>query len=268
MGIAMRIDLAGRTALVTGSTEGIGYAIAAGLAAAGARVVINGRAPERIDAAIARIKAAVPEAAVDGAAADVGTAAGCDALVQAVPAPDILVNNVGIYEPKPFAAVPDADWERFFQVNVMSGVRLSRAYLDGMIERNWGRILFISSESAINIPPEMLPYAVTKTAMLALSRGLAKLAKGSSVTVNALLPGPTLTEGVEGMLKDEAERSGKTIAQAGTEFVQTYRSSSLLQRLAEPEEVASLAVFLCSPQASATTGAALRVDGGVIETIV
>jgi len=263
----MRIDLTGKTALVTGATEGIGHAIAHGLAAAGARVVINGRTRERVDAAIAGIKASLPEARVEGAAADAGTAEGCDALVRAVPEPDILVNNVGIFEPKPFFAIPDEDWERFFQVNVMSGVRLSRAYLNGMLERNWGRVVFVSSESAVNIPPEMLHYAVTKTAMLALSRGLAKLAKATGVTVNAVLPGPTLTEGVETMLKDAAEKSGKTIAQAGTEFVQTYRSSSLLQRLAEPEEVASMVVYLCSPQASATTGAALRVDGGVIETI-
>jgi NAD(P)-dependent dehydrogenase (short-subunit alcohol dehydrogenase family) len=263
----MKIDLSGKTAIVTGSTEGIGYAIAVGLAEAGARVVVNGRTQAKVDEALAALKNKVPKAEAEGFAGDLSTADGCTALLQAVPQTDILVNNVGIYEAKPFFDIPDEDWERFFQTNVMSGVRLSRGYMKGMIERNWGRVIFLSSESGVNIPDDMLHYGFTKTAVLALSRGLAKLARGTGVTVNAVLPGPTMSAGVERMLKGAAEKSGKTIEQVGAEFVRTKRATSIIQRVASAEEVANMVVYACSPQASATTGAALRVEGGIVETI-
>lgn len=263
----MNIDLSGKTALVTGSTEGIGYAIAAGLAGAGATVVVNGRGQDKVDAAVARLARAVPGAAPRGVAADLATAAGCDALVAAAPLADILVNNVGIFGPRDFFETPDAEWQRFFDVNVMSGVRLARAYLPQMAERGWGRVIFLSSESGINIPADMIHYGVTKTANLAVSRGLAKRMAGTGVTVNAILPGPTLTEGVEAMLRDEVERSGLPMDEVATRFVMAERPSSIIRRAATPEEVASLAVYVASPQASATTGAALRVDGGVVDTI-
>lgn len=202
-----------------------------------------------------------------GVAADVGTASGCLLLFNAEPQADILVNNVGIFGPQDFFDVPDDEWTRFFEVNVMSGVRLSRAYLPGMLERNWGRVVFLSSESALNIPADMIHYGFTKTANLAVSRGLAKRVAGSGVTVNAVLPGPTLSEGVKAMLKESAAKAGQTIEEAATAFIRAHRSSSIIQRPATPEEVAHMVVYACSPQASATTGAALRVDGGVVETI-
>ena len=263
----MRIDLSGKRAIVTGSTEGIGFAIAGGLAAAGAEVAITGRAQDRIDDAITRIKAELPDARLIGVVADLGSAAGCDALTQAVTATDILVNNVGIFAQSPFFEIPDADWMRFFEVNVMSAVRLSRAYMPAMLEADWGRIVLLSSESATNIPVEMIHYGVTKTAMLGLSRGLAKLATSSGVTVNAVMPGPTLTDGVERMLQAQADQEGKTVEEAGQQFVKMHRQSSIIQRMATPQEVASMVVYICSEQASATTGAALRVDGGVVESI-
>jgi NAD(P)-dependent dehydrogenase (short-subunit alcohol dehydrogenase family) len=263
----MKIDLTGKTAIVTGSTVGIGFAIAKGLAESGATVVVNGRTQAAVDKAIAALKRAVPEATLRGVAVDLGTAAGCETLVKAEPETDILVNNLGIFGPQDFFEIPDSEWTRFFEVNVMSGVRLSRAYLPAMLKRDWGRIIFLSSESGLNIPPEMLHYGVTKTANLAVSRGLAKLAAGSGVTVNAVLPGPTLSEGVEAMLKDATAASGKSMAETAKDFVMEYRSSSIIQRAATPEEVANLVVYIASPLASATTGAALRVDGGVVETI-
>jgi NAD(P)-dependent dehydrogenase (short-subunit alcohol dehydrogenase family) len=263
----MKIDLAGKTALVTGSTEGIGFAAAVGLAQAGATVIINGRGQGKVDVAVARAAAAAMGADLRGFAADLSTAEGCAALVSAFPEVDILVNNLGVFGPQPFLETPDVEWERFFQTNVMSGVRLTRAYLKSMMARGWGRVLFLSSESALNIPADMIHYGVTKTALLGLSRGLAKLAGGSGVTVNAILPGPTMSEGVETMLADEAKKTGKTIEQVGIEFVKTERPSSILQRMAAPEEVANLIVYACSQQASATTGAALRVDGGVVDSI-
>jgi NAD(P)-dependent dehydrogenase (short-subunit alcohol dehydrogenase family) len=264
----MKIDLSGRTAVVTGSTAGIGLAIAKGLAAAGASAVINGRAQAAVDKAVAALKSAVPGVSIRGVAADLGGAEGCAALVEAVPAADILINNLGIFGPQHFFKIPDDEWLRFFEVNVLSGVRLSRAYLPGMLERNWGRIVFLSSESALNIPVDMIHYGVTKTANLALARGLAKRAAGTGVTVNAVLPGPTLSEGVEAMLKDAAERAGQSIEQAAAAFVKKQRPSSIIQRAATVEEVANLVVYVASPQASATTGAALRVDGGVVDSIV
>ncbi|GGE39908.1 short-chain dehydrogenase [Agaricicola taiwanensis] len=264
----MQIDLSGKTAIVTGSTEGIGYAAAEGLVRAGASVVINGRGQGKVDVAVARVGAAVAGATVRGVAADLSTAEGCGILTRAVPSADILVNNLGVFGPQPFFDIPDGEWERFFQTNIMSGVRLSRAYMTGMMERGWGRVVFLSSESALNIPADMIHYGVTKTALLGLSRGLAKLAAGSGVTVNAVLPGPTMSEGVERMLSDEAEKSGKTLEQTGEEFVKRERPSSIIQRVARPEEVANMIVYVCSPQASASTGAALRVDGGVVDSIV
>jgi NAD(P)-dependent dehydrogenase (short-subunit alcohol dehydrogenase family) len=263
----MKIDLSDKTALVTGSTLGIGLAIAKGLAATGATVVVNGRKQDAVDKAIAAIKAEVPDAKVEGVAADLGTAEGVAAMVAALPAVDVLVNNVGIFNPQPFFEVLDEEWTRFFEINVMSGVRLSRAYAPGMKERGWGRVVFISSESAINTPVEMVHYGFTKTAQLAVSRGLAKTLAGTGVTVNSVLPGPTLSEGVAEMLKDETAKTGKSLAEAGADFVKAHRPSSIIQRAAEVEEVANMVVYVCSKQASATTGAALRVDGGVADTI-
>lgn len=264
----MRIDLSGRTAIVTGSTAGIGFAIAKGLAAAGARTVINGRTAGAVERACAALKAAVPEVSVRGIAADLGTAKGCAALVEAEPAADILVNNLGIFGPQDFFEIPDSEWTRFFEVNVMSGVRLARGYLPGMLERDWGRVIFLSSESALNIPPDMIHYGFTKTANLAISRGLAKRVAGSGVTVNAVLPGPTLSEGVAEMLRPRVEESGASLEQVAAAFVREQRPSSIIQRAASVDEVANLVVYVASPQASATTGAALRVDGGVVDSLV
>ena len=263
----MKIDLSNKTAIITGSTMGIGFAIAKGLAQAGASVVLNGRKQAGVEQAIAQLKSEVPGAQVRGVAADLGSAAGCAALVKAAPSTDILINNVGIFELKDFFEIADEEWTRFFELNVMSGVRLSRAYLPQLIKRNWGRVVFISSESALNIPVEMIHYGFTKTADLAISRGLAKRVAGTGVTVNAVLPGPTQSEGVAVMLKDEAEKAGLSIEEAGVAFVKQHRSTSIIQRLAKVEEVANMVVYVCSPQASATTGAALRVDGGVLDTI-
>lgn len=264
----MKIDLSGLTAIVTGSTEGIGAAAAYELAASGAAVVINGRTADALAAAVAALRERLPHAEIRTVAADLGTPEGCAALVAAEPRADILVNNVGIYAVKPFFDIADEEWARFFQVNVMSGVRLARAYMPGMIERNWGRVVFLSSESGINIPEDMLHYAFTKTAMLALSRGLAKMARGTGVTVNAVLPGPTLSKGVEEMLAETATKEGKTLEQVGLEFVKAKRPTSIIQRIATSEEVANMILYACSREASATTGAALRVDGGIVESIV
>jgi NAD(P)-dependent dehydrogenase (short-subunit alcohol dehydrogenase family) len=263
----MKIDLSDKTAVVTGSTAGIGFAIAKGLAESGANLVINGRTQEAVNKAIAALNRAVPLATVRGVAADLGTAQGCDALVRAEPSTDILVNNVGIYGPRDFFDIPDAEWTRFFEVNVMSGVRLSRAYLPAMLKRNWGRVVFLSSESALNIPADMIHYGFTKTAYLAIARGLAKRVAGSGVTVNSVLPGPTLSDGVEAMLKEAAKQTGQSIGEAAVAFVKARRPSSIIQRPATADEVAHMVVYTCSPQASATTGAALRVDGGVVDTI-
>jgi NAD(P)-dependent dehydrogenase (short-subunit alcohol dehydrogenase family) len=262
----MNIDLSGRTALVTGSTAGIGCAIAKGLAGSGASVVINGRGQDKVDAAVAKLGR---EAAgkLRGIAADVATAEGCNVLTKALPEVDILINNAGIFEPKNFFEIPDEDWSRFFDVNVMSGVRLSRAYLPGMLKRNWGRIIFISSESGLNIPPEMIHYGMTKTAQLAVARGLAKLTRGSAVTVNSVLPGPTMSDGVRAMLKAIAEKTGQSVEQAAANFVKEHRPDSLLQRIASVDEVANMVVYAASKEASATNGAALKVEGGIVNTI-
>jgi NAD(P)-dependent dehydrogenase (short-subunit alcohol dehydrogenase family) len=263
----MNIDLSGTAALVTGSTSGIGHAIAEGLAAAGADVVVNGRTEARVEAALARLAEAVPGARIRGVAADVSTAAGCQALIAAVPEVDILVNNAGIFEPRDFFDIPDDDWVRFFEVNVMSGVRLARAYLPGMLKRNWGRIIFISSESALNIPKEMIHYGTTKTAQLAISRGLAEMTRGTAVTVNSVLPGPTMSEGVETFVQDLAKQSGQSVEQAASQFVRQFRPTSLLQRFASVEEIANMVVYVASRQASATNGAALRAEGGIVQTV-
>ncbi|MHC2333946.1 SDR family NAD(P)-dependent oxidoreductase [Bradyrhizobium sp. USDA 4454] len=263
----MKIDLSGKTALVTGSTAGIGNAIARGLAETGAEVVVNGRGQAKVDAAVAAIAKAVPGAKVRGIAADVSTASGCKALLAALPEVDILVNNAGIFEPKGFFDIPDEDWSRFFEVNVMSGVRLSRGYMQGMLKRNWGRIVFISSESGLNIPTEMIHYGMTKTAQLAIARGLAELTKGTAVTVNSVLPGPTMSEGVETFVKDLARQNGQSVEEAAANFVKQHRPTSLLQRFASTEEIANLVVYVCSKQASATNGAALRAEGGIVNTI-
>jgi NAD(P)-dependent dehydrogenase (short-subunit alcohol dehydrogenase family) len=263
----MKIDLSGKTALVTGSTSGIGHAIARGLASAGAAVVVNGRTQTKVDATVAAMAKALPDAKVRGVAADVSTAAGCETLLVALPDVDILINNAGIFEPKSFFEIPDEDWSRFFEVNVMSGVRLSRAYMPGMLKRNWGRIVFISSESALNIPKEMIHYGTTKTAQLAVSRGLAEMTRGTAVTVNSVLPGPTMSEGVEAFVKDLARQNGQSVEEAASRFVKQFRPTSLLERFASVEEIANMVVYVASKEASATNGAALRAEGGVIQTI-
>ncbi len=262
----MQIDLSSKHAVVSGSTAGIGYAIALGLAKAGATVVINGRTPSRVDAAVAQLKKDVPNAKLQGVAGDLGTAEGVAAFVKQVPKTDILINNLGIFEPKPFFDIPDEDWERFFQVNVMSSVRLSRHYAPGMKERGWGRIEFLSSESGVQIPVEMVHYGFTKTAMLAISRGLAETLAGSGVTVNAVLPGPTRSEGVGDFFAKMAGDQGTSTDELEAAFIREHRPSSLIKRLATTEEVANMCVYLASEQASATTGAALRVDGGVVRS--
>jgi len=259
----VRIDLTGRTALVTGSTAGIGHAIAAGLAGAGATVVVNGRSDERVQQAVRAISSAAA-AEVRGVAADVGSAEGCRELLEAEPEVDILVNNAGIFGPKPVFEIPDEEWMSFFEVNVMSGVRLARHHVPRMAGRGWGRTIFISSESAVQISVEMVHYGMTKTAQLAVARGLAESVSGSGVTVNSVLPGPTSSEGVSGMLAGDGSES---VEDAGRRFIAEERPTSLIERLATPEEVANLVVYVASDQASATTGAALRVDGGVVRGI-
>ncbi|MDZ8083161.1 MAG: SDR family NAD(P)-dependent oxidoreductase [Nostoc sp. DedQUE01] len=264
----MDLKLHGKSALVTGSTAGIGFAIAQGLAEEGASVIVNGRSEQRVAQAIAKIQQSIPEAKVSGVVADAGTKAGVEQLFQEVPHVDILINNLGIYEPKTFFEITDEDWLKIFEVNVLSGVRLSRQYLQKQLEQNWGRIVFISSESAIQIPVEMIHYGTTKTAQLAIARGLAEMTVGTGVTVNSVLPGPTRSEGVEDFISNLAQERGISPDQVEAEFFQNVRPSSLIKRFATNEEVAAIVVYLSSPVASATNGAALRVDGGVIRSIV
>jgi NAD(P)-dependent dehydrogenase (short-subunit alcohol dehydrogenase family) len=251
----MDLELTGKTALITGSTAGIGFAIARRLAAEGADVVVNGRTEDN------------KRSNVTGIAADLGTAEGCDAVYRQVPSVDILVNNVGIFGPKPFEEIDDASWEKFFAVNVMSGVRLSRAYIKGMREKNWGRIIFISSESGLQIPPEMIHYGMTKTAQLAIARGLAETCSGTQITVNSVLPGPTASEGVTTFVSDLAAQQNVSKAEFEKQFFKTARPSSILQRFEEPDEIANVVAFVCSPLASAINGAAVRADGGVVRSI-
>lgn len=264
----MDLELNGRRAVVTGSTAGIGLATARLLAAEGARVVINGRTAARVEEAVGSLVEAVPGAEVRGVVADLGSAAGCAILTRDVPDADILVNNVGIFAPQEFADISDADWLRFFEVNVLSGVRLSRHYMTGMKARGWGRIVFVSSESGVQIPVEMIHYGTTKTAQLAVSRGLAESLADTGVTVNSVLPGPTASEGVGTFVQQLADTKGIDFAAMEKEFFETARPSSLLKRFATADEVASMIVYVCSARASATTGAALRVDGGVVRSIV
>jgi NAD(P)-dependent dehydrogenase (short-subunit alcohol dehydrogenase family) len=263
----MELGLKGKRAVVTGSTAGIGFGTARLLAAEGARVVVNGRTQARVDAALAQIRAEVPGAHVEGVAADLSGAPGCDAFVRAVPDADVLVNNMGIFEPKPFAEIADTDWMRFFEANVMSGVRLSRHYVAGMKSRNWGRIVFVSSESGLQIPVEMIHYGMTKTAQLAVARGLAESLAGTGVTVNSVLPGPTASEGVGSFVSQMAARRGTDAATVERDFFRTARPSSILQRFTTIEEVAAMIAYVCSTQASGTTGASVRVDGGVVRSI-
>ncbi|HEX9603211.1 MAG TPA: SDR family NAD(P)-dependent oxidoreductase [Myxococcales bacterium] len=258
----MELQLRGKRALVTGSTAGIGFAIARALAREGAQVIVNGRTQERVDAAVREIGGGAR-----GIAADLGTARGAARLLAELPEVDVLVNNVGIFEAKPFTEIPDEDWLRLFETNVLSGVRLSRGYLPGMVRAGWGRVIFISSESALQIPAEMIHYGVTKTAQLALSRGLAETVAGTGVTVNVVLPGPTRSEGVGAFVEGLARSKGVSAEQVEREFFRDLRPTSLLKRFESPEEIAPLVVFLASPLASAITGSALRADGGVVRSI-
>lgn len=263
----MDLKLTDKKALITGSTAGIGFATARLMLQEGAEVVINGRSRERVDKAVAQLKEQVPGAKVSGIAADFSRVKEIDALLAQLPEVDILINNVSIFEPKPFMEIPDEDWFRFYEINVMSGVRLSRHYVKPMLAKNWGRIIFISSESAINIPEEMVQYGMTKTAQLAISRGLAEYTKGTGVTVNSVLPGPTMSEGVGGFMQDLANAQGTSVEEIEKNFFKDARPSSLLQRFTAVDEIANMIVYVSSPLSSATNGAALRADGGVLKTI-
>ena len=261
----MDLQLKGKLALVTGSTAGIGLAIATTLAREGARVIINGRSKAAVDDVVVSLKSSTG-GHLHGFAGDLSVASSAEQLMREYPDVQILVNNLGIFEPKPFEQIPDADWLRFFDVNVLSGVRLARLVLPSMRRANWGRIIFISSESGVQIPSEMIHYGVTKTAQLAVSRGLAEALAGSAITVNSILPGPTKSRGVGEFVGNLAKASGRSFADFEKEFFEKVRPTSLIKRFAEPEEVASLVAYVASPLASATTGAALRVDGGVIRS--
>lgn len=264
----MDLNLTGKVALITGSTAGIGFAIARSLAIEGAHVYVNGRTPERVNAAMAAIRSHAAGLKVDGIAADFSDSAGAEAVIAKLPAIDVLVNNVGIFEPKPFTEIPDADWYRLFEINVMSGVRLARHYLAGMLKKNWGRILFISSESGVQIPAEMVHYGMTKTAQIAVARGIAEAVAGTGVTANSILAGPTESEGVAGFVEAMAKQQNKSKEAIEKEFFEYVRPSSLLKRFATVDEVAAMATYLASELSSATSGAALRVDGGVVRAIL
>ncbi|HVW13065.1 MAG TPA: SDR family oxidoreductase [Mucilaginibacter sp.] len=264
----MDLQLKNKKALVTGSTAGIGFAIAKGLAKEGAEVYVNGRTNERVNSAIKQIKDETGNQNVYGLIADFSNAKQVEELIAKLSEVEILVNNVGIFEPKAFRDITDADWFKFFEVNVLSGVRLSRAYFDKMLAKNWGRIIFISSESAVHIPSEMIQYGTTKTAQLAVSRGLAELTKGTGVTVNTVLAGPTFSEGAGEFVKSIAKDQGKEVSQVEKEFFEHMRPTSLLQRFTSTDEVANMVVYLSSPLSSATNGAALRADGGVVKGIL
>ena len=263
----MIIDFAGRTAIVTGSTAGIGRATAEGLARAGASVVISGRGNERVNKAVEEMQQAFPSIRVSGIAADLATAEGSEAFVAQAPDADILVNNVGTAFLRDFVDIADDDWLSLFQLNVMSGVRMTRHYLPRMVKQGWGRVVFVSSESAVNIPKEMIDYGMTKTAQLAISRGLAESVAGTGVTVNAVLPGPTRSEILGNWMAAQAEADGTTQEEAEQGFLEASRPTSLIKRFATTDEIANMIVYLCSEQSSATTGAALRVDGGVVRFV-
>jgi NAD(P)-dependent dehydrogenase (short-subunit alcohol dehydrogenase family) len=263
----MDFGLKGKKAVVSGSTAGIGFAIAAALAAEGAKVVVNGRTELRVNTALQKIRQHHKTADLQGVAGDLGTAGGIEAFVKQVPDADILINNLGIFDPKPFAEIPDAEWLRFFEVNVLSGVRLSRHYLPGMLKNNWGRIIFISSESAFQIPAEMIHYGMTKTAQVAVARGLAESVAGTGVTVNSVLPGPTASEGAGNFLESIAKQRNIATSEIEKEFFKTARPSSLLKRFETPEEIAAVVAFVASAQSVAINGAAVRAEGGVIRSI-
>lgn len=264
----MKIDLTGKVALVTASTAGIGFAIARGLAESGAEVILNGRSQESVNQGIQQLQQAVPGVEVRATIANLSTPEGVESVLKTAASVDILVNNAGIYGPSDFSTTDDATWDNYWQTNVMSGVRLARALLPGMVKKGWGRVVFISSESALNIPADMIHYGVTKTAQLSLARGLAKYVAGSGVTVNSVLPGPTLSDGFAAMMQSEIDKTGKSLETVATEFVKANRPTSVIQRAATVDEVANMVVYVCSTQASATSGAALRVDGGVVDDIV
>ncbi len=263
----MDFGLKGKTAVVSGSTAGIGFAIAVALAAEGARVIVNGRTEARVATALQNLRQLVKDADVRGVSADLGTAQGVAAFLQQIPEADILVNNLGIFEIKPFLEIPDSDWLRFFEVNVLSGVRLSRHYLPGMLKKNWGRVIFISSESAQQIPTEMIHYGMTKTAQVAVARGLAQSVAGTGVTVNSILAGPTASEGAGVFVESMAKQQGVTKAEIEKQFFSTARPSSLLKRFETTEEVAAVAAFIASAQATAINGSAVRAEGGVVQSI-
>ena len=264
----MNLQLNNKTALITGSTAGIGYATAKQLLQEGANVIINGRTKERVDAAIASLEKENIIGKVSGVAADFSKVEEVNTLIAQVPSVDILINNVAIFGPVPFENITDEEWLNIFEINVLSGIRLSRHYFPLMLKQNWGRIIFISSESAINIPEEMIHYGMTKTAQLAISRGLAELTKKTNVTVNSILPGPTASEGVTNFVNDMAKAQSKTASEMEQEFFKTVRPTSIIQRFTSVEEIAQMITFLASPLSSATNGAAIRVDGGLLKTIV
>jgi NAD(P)-dependent dehydrogenase (short-subunit alcohol dehydrogenase family) len=264
----MNLGLNDKSALVTGSTAGIGFATALQFAAEGAHVYVNGRTELRVQAAVGRIRLAHPNATVEGVAADLSTAAGCTEIIAHIPSLDILVNNFSIFAPTPFDQIDDAEWMRFWETNVMSGVRLTRHYLAGMRERDWGRVVFVSSESAVQIPAEMVHYGVTKTAQVAVARGIAETLVGTNVTCNTVLPGPTASEGVQTFVEQLAGQQHKTRADVEREFFEHARPTSLLKRFEQPEEIAAMIVYVCSARASGTNGSALRVDGGVVRAIL
>src|SRR6267143_723169 len=263
----MDLKIKGKTVVVSGSTAGIGFAIAAALAAEGAKVIVNGRTEARVDAAVKKIRTSVEKADLRGVPADLGTAHGVGKFLQQVPDADILVNNLGIFEPKPFLEIPDSDWLRFFEVNVLSGVRLSRRYFPGMLKKNWGRIIFISSESAQHIPAEMIHYGMTKTAQVAVARGLAESVAGSGVTVNSVLPGPTASEGAADFIDSVAREQKLTKPEVEKWFFSNIRPTSLLKRFETPEEIATVVAFVASTQSVAINGAAVRAEGGVVRSI-
>lgn len=264
----MKIDLSGKSAVVTGSTGGIGFAIAAGLADCGAKIFLNGRQKDKVDAACKRLKGLLPRVDVDGVAADLASAEGCQALAEGVGAVDILVNNAGAYIVKDFFETDDADWLQMFQVNAMSGIRMSRALMPAMLRKNWGRIVFISSESALHVPQGTMPYGFSKMAQLSVSRGLAEHTAGTGVTVNSVMPGPTMSDGAAAFLRSMSGEGGPSFEETARAFMLERCPSSLLQRFASVEEVANMVVYLCSPQASATNGSAMRVEGGMIRTVI
>lgn len=264
----MDLQLQGKRALISGSTAGIGYAIAQELAAEGVDVVLNGRSSERLAQAQAQLQAAYPLVQVQGIAADLGTSEGVKQLLDNAPSVDILVNNLGIFDPRPFADINDAEWQHFFDVNVMSGVRLSRHYLPQMLAQHWGRIIFISSESGICPPAEMVHYGMSKSAQLSIARGLAETCVGTAVTVNSVLPGPTRTEGVGEFFTKLAAEAQQSLAKTEQAFFANARPTSILKRFLEPREIATLVTYLCSPLASATNGAALRAEGGIVRSLI